>query len=62
MSICWSCQKNIACERLYLNGEQQICKDRDNAYKSYNNYIKWLAKSKDFYYEMHFIRNDSKTV
>ena len=50
MSDCWNCQKKDACERLYLNGEQQNCLDKAYAYTSLKDYIKWLAISKDFYF------------
>lgn len=49
MSCCWDCQKKDACGKLYLEGEQQQCSDRDKAYESFENYVRWLAKSKDFY-------------
>lgn len=50
MSICWDCPKRTACGRLYEQGEQQdYCPDREWAYQSYENYIKWLAKSGGFY-------------
>lgn len=50
MSICWDCEKKDACGTLYLNGEQQYCQEREDAYKSHENYVKWLAKSKEFGY------------
>lgn len=49
MSCCWDCTKKNACGILYLNGEQQHCKEKEDAHKSYENFVKWLAKSKDFY-------------
>lgn len=44
MSVCWNCQKKDNCEKLYLSGEQQNCKLKEEAYKSFENYVKWLAK------------------
>lgn len=48
MSCCWACQKNNSCGKLYLEGEQQQCLDKDRAYESYENYVRWLAKSSNF--------------
>ena len=41
---CDNCQKKDACEKRYYNGNQQHCIDKQQAYLSFDNYIKWLAK------------------
>lgn len=48
MSCCWNCQKKDACEKLYLNGEQQTCQDKERAYESFEKYVSWLAKARDY--------------
>jgi hypothetical protein len=46
--ICLDCEKQNACGKRYLEGNQTNCKEREKAYKSHENYIRWLAKSGDF--------------
>ena len=48
MSICWNCTKNNSCAKLYYEGEQQQCEERDSAYQSKENYLRWLAKASGF--------------
>lgn len=41
---CENCQKKDACAKRYYEGNQQNCIDKQQAYQSLENYIKWLAK------------------
>lgn len=49
MSCCWDCEKKNACGKLYTDGEQQYCEDKEKAYKSHEAYVRWLAKSGGFH-------------
>ena len=31
MSCCWNCEKKNACGKLYTDGEQQYCEDKEKA-------------------------------
>lgn len=45
---CEDCQKKDACSKRYYEGNQQNCKLKEEAYKSFENYIKWLAKGNNY--------------